>query len=71
MGHPSGVGRSEDSGVLSLVGGDREVESDGLGELDAGGGTGGDLILISARGRGANVWVASAAAAGGAEGGQS
>ena len=46
-----------------LVGGDVEVEGYGLGELDAGGGTGGDLILVGAGGRDADVGVASATAA--------
>ena len=52
----------------TLMSSDGQVESDGLGELDSGGGAGGDLILVGARGRGADVGVASAAAARGGEG---
>jgi hypothetical protein len=47
-----------------LMGGDGEVEGDGLGELNSGGGAGGDLILVDAGWRGADVGVASTAAAG-------
>jgi hypothetical protein len=50
---------------LDSVRRDGEVERDGLGELDAGGGAGGDLVLIDARRCGADIGVASAAAAGG------
>ena len=53
-----------------LVGGDDEVEGDGLAELDASGGAGGDLILVGAGWGDADVGVAAAAAAGGPEGGQ-
>jgi hypothetical protein len=56
--------------ILRLVGGDGEVEGYGLGELDAGGGAGGDLILIGSGWRDADVGVASAAAAGRPEGGE-
>ena len=55
---------------MRLVGGDDQVEGYGLGELDAGGGAGGDLILIGSGRGGADVGVASAAAAGGPESGQ-
>ena len=51
------------------MGGDGEVEGYGLGELDSGRGGGGDLVLVGAGWRGADVGVASAAAAGGPEGG--
>jgi hypothetical protein len=52
---------------FGLAGGDGEVEGDGLGELDASGGTGGNLILIGAGWSGSDVGVASATAAGGTE----
>ena len=52
------------------MGRDGEVEGDGLGEFDSGAGAGGDLVLVGAGWRGADVRVAAAAAAGGAKGGQ-
>ena len=52
------------------MGGDGEVEGYGLGELDAGGRAGGDLVLIGAGWGGADVGIASASAAGGPEGGE-
>jgi hypothetical protein len=46
------------------LGGDRQVEGDGLGDDFAGGGAGGDLILVGAGRGAAEVEVASTAAAG-------
>jgi len=45
-----------------LVGSDGQVECDGLGELDSGGGAGSDLILIGAGRCGEDVGITSAAA---------
>jgi len=48
-----------------VAGGDDEVERDGLGELDAGGGAGGDLVLVGAGWGEAEVGVGAATAAAG------
>jgi hypothetical protein len=50
-------------GEIVLLRGDGEVEGYGLGDLDAGGGAGGDLILVGAGWGAAEVGVASVATA--------
>jgi hypothetical protein len=48
-----------------VAGGDDQVEGDGLSELDAGGGAGGDLVLVGAGGSEAEVGIGAATAAAG------